>query len=145
MTFTIPLVVTGPQTVTWPSAYPQMCPSDIAVWTLESQCSTCGKVKVRIDDRVRKHATSCAQAANIAENKDCFKKDSSNKTCKPEHAGVLYGDPPAKIGECTVDAQTENGCYKYSLKGDVDVDPEVEVQGGLGMDRGPVTQASPSH
>jgi hypothetical protein len=140
-TFTVPLVVTPSpnSTITWPSAYPEACPGDTVEWTMHNKCKDCGNgmVKIRIDDRHRRNDSSCADADTNVPDKEPFAPKYFVVKCKPEHAGVPY-DPtgtaaPVRIDDCKVKSSAHNGCYKYSLKGTFDIDPEVEVQGGLGI------------
>jgi hypothetical protein len=156
-TYTIPLVLTAPGTLTYPP-YQQVCPNDNIVWTVKNECATCTKLKVQIHDRYRVHSTSCS--ASPSPNpplKDCFKKN-GGMDCKPENAADAENNGGAQSTDpCTVEDKgvVQNGCYKYYLKvkvkvngsnGNFDVDPEIEVQGGNALDstRSPVPAASPS-
>jgi hypothetical protein len=137
------LVVTAPGVITAP-AYPGLCPGDTAVWTIENKCPSCGRVKVKIDKRVRRHPTTCASSTTMSENEDCFKKN-QGADCNPENARVDPNTGPQPLGLCEIKPGAFNGCYKYNLKGTYDIDPEVEVQGGVGIDKGsPSPAVSPS-
>jgi hypothetical protein len=142
------VVISSPYPTISVPPYETVCPGDTVVWKVKNDCQSCGhnqKVHVKIDDRYRRHKASCDELPNMSDPKDCFKKDSSNKPCNPEHATIAYGTTET-LGGCTVKDKNyvHDGCYKYSLKGTFDIDPEIEVQGGLPFrdDRGP--EASPS-
>jgi hypothetical protein len=128
------VVVSSPSPTISVPPYETVCPGDTVVWEVKNDCQTCGhnqKVHVRIDDRARRNKTSCSDVYDMSDPVDPFKEKQSHP-CKPEHATIAYGTTET-LGDCTVkDKSTvHNGCYKYWLKGTFDIDPEVEVQGGL--------------
>lgn len=162
--YPVTFVLTAPDKLTYPP-YQVARPCDTIVWTLKNDCPTCDKVKVKIQDRHRRHETKCGQGNTIDEGKDCFKKDNGGNDCKPENADAAYQETK-EIGRCTIESVgiqnglaigVQNGCYKYDLDVKVKlqgggppttfrVDPEIEVQGGIPLEGqgGPSPRVSPA-